>query len=100
MCGMERNSDVITMSSYAPLFVNVNDRKWNPDLICFDSASSYGTPSYYVQRMFSQNRPDTTYPTNVTPESAPFTPPSGMIGLATWRTQAEFKDVKVTQGDR
>jgi alpha-L-arabinofuranosidase len=100
MCGFERNADVITMTSYAPLFVNVNDRKWNPDLICFDSARSYGTPSYFVQQMFAGNRPDKSFRTDVSADPAPFEPPAGKIGLGTWRTQAEYKDVKVTQGDK
>ena len=42
MTGMERNSDVVVMASYAPLFVNVNHRAWNPDLINFDSSKWYG----------------------------------------------------------
>lgn len=42
-------SDVIEMASYAPLFVNTNDRRWNPDAIVFNSWQSYGTPSYWVQ---------------------------------------------------
>ena len=42
---MERNSDVVAMASYAPLFANVNYKKWNPDLINFDASRSYGTPS-------------------------------------------------------
>ncbi len=51
MTGIERNSDVVQMASYAPLFANVNYKKWNPDLICYDSARSYGLPSYYVQQL-------------------------------------------------
>ena len=43
MTGMERNSDVVVMASYAPLFVNVNHKRWNPDLINFDSSRVYGT---------------------------------------------------------
>src|SRR5581483_2502737 len=56
MTGLERNSDVVLMASYAPLFANVNYKKWNPDLIDFDSSRVYGLPSYYVQKMFSENR--------------------------------------------
>lgn len=48
MTGLERNSDVVKMGSYAPLFVNTNNRAWNPDAICFNSSSCYGTPSYHV----------------------------------------------------
>src|SRR3954452_11199499 len=49
--GMERNSDIVSMSSYAPLFVNVHHRGWNPDLINYDSSRVYGIPSYHVQKM-------------------------------------------------
>ncbi|MEN6458034.1 MAG: alpha-L-arabinofuranosidase C-terminal domain-containing protein [Thermoguttaceae bacterium] len=56
MTGMERNSDVVVMASYAPLLVNVGWRQWNPDAIQFDNARLCGTPSYYVQRMFSEAR--------------------------------------------
>ena len=55
MTGMERNSDVIVMASYAPLFVNVNPggMQWRSDLIGYDALTSYGSPSYYAQVMFS-----------------------------------------------
>jgi alpha-N-arabinofuranosidase len=55
MTGMERNSDMVTMSCYAPLFVNVNPggMQWKSDLIGYDALSSYGSPSYYAQKMFS-----------------------------------------------
>ncbi len=99
MTGMERNSDVVVMASYAPLFANVNYKKWNPDLIDFDSARAYGIPSYYVQKMFSENRGDVVLPVTITaPDVAPAVR-SGAIGVGTWRTQAEFKDVKVARGD-
>ena len=53
MCGMERNSDVVVMSSYAPLLVNDNNRQWHPDMIPFNHAISVESPSYHVQRMMS-----------------------------------------------
>jgi alpha-N-arabinofuranosidase len=55
MTGMERNSDVVIMASYAPLFVNVNPggMEWTPDLIGYDNLTSYGSPSYYAQKMFN-----------------------------------------------
>ncbi len=37
MTGLEANSEVVRMASYAPLFVNSNARVWNPDMIVFDS---------------------------------------------------------------
>lgn len=55
LIGIEKNSDVIQMASYAPLFVNTNDRRWNPDAIVFDSSHVYGTPSYWVQQFFTKS---------------------------------------------
>ncbi len=54
--GLERNADVVVMSSYAPLFGHVDAWQWTPNLIWFDNLRSYGTPSYYVQKMFATNR--------------------------------------------
>ncbi|MFL6414409.1 MAG: alpha-L-arabinofuranosidase C-terminal domain-containing protein [Bryobacteraceae bacterium] len=55
MTGLERNSDVVVMASYAPLFVNVNPggMQWSSDLIGYDALTSYGSPSYYAQVMFA-----------------------------------------------
>jgi alpha-L-arabinofuranosidase len=98
MTGVERNSDIVRMASYAPLFVNVRDRRWNPDAICFDSASSYGTPSYYVQKMFSENVGDRVLSVTLTEHTKPEAPAiSGAIGLGSWTTQVEYDDVKVTK---
>ncbi len=60
MAAMERNSDLIKMQCYAPLFVNVNPgaRQWRPDLIGYDALSAYGSPSYYALQMFSCNLGD------------------------------------------
>jgi alpha-L-arabinofuranosidase len=100
MMGMERNSDAVTMASYAPLFVNVNDRKWNPDAIGFDAARSYVTPSYHVQQLFAVHRPDITLPTTAQ-SSAPALPvPTGAVGVGTWRTQSEYRNLKVEADGR
>jgi alpha-N-arabinofuranosidase len=60
MTGLERNSDLVVMASYAPLFVNVSPfaMQWEADLIGFDALSSYGSPSYYAQVMFSNHLGD------------------------------------------
>ncbi len=57
MTGLERNSDLIIMASYAPLFVNVNPggMQWATDLIGYDALTSYGSPSYWAQVMFGAN---------------------------------------------
>jgi alpha-L-arabinofuranosidase len=56
MTGLERNADLVTMASYAPLFGHVDAWQWSPNLIWFDNLRSFGTPSYYVQKMFGQYR--------------------------------------------
>ena len=55
LTGLERNSDVVVMSAYAPLFVNVNPggMQWSSDLIGYDALNSYGSPGYYTQVMFA-----------------------------------------------
>jgi len=53
MTGLERNSDMVVAASYAPLFINDNDHKWDPNAIVFNSAQSYGSPSYYNQLIWS-----------------------------------------------
>jgi alpha-L-arabinofuranosidase len=104
MTGMERNADIVRLSSYAPLFANVNYKKWNPDLINFNASESYGTPSYYAQKMFSQNRGDVILRSSLKIHEPPPEPPparNGKIGLGTWNTQAEFKEIEVTKnGER
>lgn len=56
LTGLERNADVVHLTSYAPLFAHVDGWQWAPDLIWFDNLSSYGTPNYYVQKLFSTNK--------------------------------------------
>ena len=70
MTGMERNSDLILISCYAPLFVNVSDlgkggsMQWRSDLIGYDALTSYGSPSYYAQQMFSTHHGDVVLATD------------------------------------
>jgi alpha-L-arabinofuranosidase len=66
MTGMERNSDVVVLASYAPLFGNVNGLQWAPDLIYYDNSRVFGTPSYYVQQMFANNGGDYVLPNSIT----------------------------------
>ncbi len=56
MTGLERNADVVSMASYAPLFAHVDGWQWTPDLIWVNNLQSYGTPDYYVQKLFSLNK--------------------------------------------
>ena len=49
---VERNADIVAMTSYAPLFAKKNATNWNPDMIYFDNERAYPTCSYYVQQLF------------------------------------------------
>jgi alpha-L-arabinofuranosidase len=100
MTGLWRNADVVDMACYAPLFARHGNVQWAPDLIWFDNSRAYGTPSYYVQQLYSKHLPARM--ASATVDAAPSKPQPlrGRIGVGTWRTQAEFKDIKVTSGGK
>jgi len=56
MTGLERNADVVNMASYAPLFAHAEGWQWTPDMIWVDNLRAYGTPNYYVQKLYATNR--------------------------------------------
>ncbi len=97
MMGMERNSDVVVMASYAPLFENINDREWPVNLIRFDSSRVLGRSSYYVQKMFAENLPRAMVETDVRIGGEQERGGKGCIGLRTWQTDADYKDIRVTK---
>jgi alpha-L-arabinofuranosidase len=68
MTGMERNSDVILMASYAPLLTNVNPggMQWSTDLIGYDALSAYPSPAYWAQVLFSNHLGDHTVQSSAT----------------------------------
>ena len=107
MMGMENNSDVVELASYAPIFVNENDARWRPDMIRFSSSRVMGTPSYYVQQLMPQHLG--TQVVRVVQNdpykgmsSKPLTPKQSRVGFGTWNTRATFetdKDVDYVYGD-
>jgi alpha-L-arabinofuranosidase len=97
MTGMERNSDIVELASYAPLFANLSNKDWNPDMIYFTGTQVYGTPSYYVQQMFSLNRGDYGLPATVTnTDNGANSGIRGAIGLGSWNTSVQYTNVVVT----
>jgi alpha-N-arabinofuranosidase len=56
LTGLERNADVVVMASYAPLFAHLDAWQWTPDMIWVDNLNSYGTPNYYVQKLYATNK--------------------------------------------
>ncbi len=107
MMGMENNSDVVKMASYAPLYANLNRRVWAPDMIQFDGTRVFGTPSYYVQKLMFTNlgtrvlKVDVDNPYQREDYVEPVSPHQAQYGFATWNTQASFEtadDVKGVSG--
>jgi alpha-L-arabinofuranosidase len=98
MTGLERNADVVRMASYAPLFANEEAWQWTPDLMWTNSLSIRATPNYYVQQAFATNRGDTVLPvTNNAPVADLL--PAGRVGVGTWKSTGEFKDVLVIRSN-
>ncbi len=91
LSGLERNSDVMPMASYAPLLANVHAINWRPDLIYFDGVSSYGTPPYYVQKMFADTRLESVVPVQVTAEEMKVRV-DGAVTADGYNAGAEFQD--------
>ncbi|MCV2487541.1 alpha-L-arabinofuranosidase [Flavobacterium sp. SH_e] len=56
MTGLERNAEVVQLSSYAPLMAHEDAWQWTPDMIWFNNLESYGSANYYVQQLFSTNK--------------------------------------------
>ena len=71
---VERNADVVCMTSYAPLFARKNATNWNPDMIYFDNERPYLTCSYYVQQLFGQSSGNYYYGDCVTIENPDVAP--------------------------
>ncbi len=97
MAGMEKNSDVVPLNSYAPIFVNVNDRKWSPDMIDYNASNVYCTPSYYVQKLFANNIGTVNVSVNDS-LCRNLNIITGSVGLGTWATKADYSNVAVTNG--
>ncbi|MBO7402111.1 MAG: hypothetical protein J6U10_03870 [Lachnospiraceae bacterium] len=95
MTGLERNSDIVEMACYAPLFANGKANQWLPDLIFFNNALVYGTPNYHVQSMFSNNVGKTYVPSVVTAATEDKNELSGRVGLGSWETKVAYDNLKV-----
>lgn len=96
--GMERNGDLVTMASYAPLFENRHDRSWETNLIWIDTDRVLGRSSYYVQKMSVENRPTYNVRSNITMHDVePEWFDKGYIGFGAASATVRFKDVKITR---
>lgn len=96
--GMERNGDLVTKASYAPLLENSRDRSWATNLIWFNTHQVIGRSSYYVQKMAAENRPSYNLKSNITMHQLePEKFNKGYFGFGAASGIAEFKDIQVSQ---
>ncbi|CAM0883964.1 unnamed protein product [Alopecurus aequalis] len=92
LIGLEKNSDIVHMASYAPLFVNENDRFWSPDAIVFNSWQQYGTPSYWMQTFFRESSGALIHPVRLASSYSD----SLAVSAITWKeNEATFLRIKV-----
>ena len=66
---VERNADVVAMTSYAPMLCKDGHSNWNPDMIYFTNTTVRTTPAYEVQRLFSVYSGDRYVSTALTPST-------------------------------
>ena len=95
MAGMERNSDVCIMASYAPIFCNENHPSpWMPDMIRFNASSAVGTPSYWAQQLMATNvgHQNITWQESGNTDNTHYT----SFALSSWATSVTYDNLKVT----
>ena len=66
LAALERNGDVVHMTSYAPLLAKEGHTQWNPDLIYFNNREVKPTTGYYVQKLYGQNAGNEYLPSKIT----------------------------------
>lgn len=66
LTSLERNGDVVSMASYAPLLAKEGHTQWNPDMIYFDNTAVKPSTGYYVQQLYGQNAGDRYLPASIT----------------------------------
>lgn len=105
MMGMENNSDVVAMASYAPIFVNEHHQGWRPDMIRFTASQACGTPSYYVQKLMAENvgtrmlQVEQTNPYEGLKLTTLKPAKPVQVGMGSWLTKNSFRDLKVKQAE-
>jgi alpha-L-arabinofuranosidase len=95
MMNVEKNTDLVKMASYAPLLENINHRDWEVNMIHFDSSRVFARASYYVQKLFAEHLPSVALPAAVTFTPAGEKAIAGPVGVGTWNTAAEFRDIRI-----
>jgi alpha-N-arabinofuranosidase len=96
MTGLERNADVVHLTSYAPLFAHAEGWQWTPDLIWFDNLNAYGTPNYQVQKLFSTNKGTNVLPIRLGNENV--IGQGSLYASAVWDKNTKEIIIKIVNG--
>ncbi len=95
MTGLERNSDIVRMAAYAPLFGNATASHWRPDLIWLNNSGVTPSVNYYVQKLFMNNTGSELLDSRLYFADVEQKELKGRVGVGTWYTEASFDNVKV-----
>lgn len=102
MTGLERNTDLVKLASYAPMFANEDYVQWTPaNMMFFDNDEAWGTPNYYNQKMWMTVGADAdeVVPSTLTSADDGADDLAGGAFLSTWSTRAAYDDVTVTDNE-
>lgn len=91
LIGMEKNQDMVILSSYAPLFENVDYKSWTPNLIVFNNHSVYGIPAYHMLGMMGRNRGDAVVSAQVQTDEVNI-PEIGLPGFSCYAPGIQIKN--------
>lgn len=65
LTALERNGDIVSMASYAPLLAKEGHTQWNPNLIYFNNTEVKPTVGYEVQKLYGLNAGDQYLPATI-----------------------------------
>ncbi|WP_141504659.1 alpha-L-arabinofuranosidase C-terminal domain-containing protein [Paenibacillus luteus] len=103
MIGLERNAHAVGLACYAPMLCNVDYVNWKPDLIWFNNHEVFGTPNYYVQKLFMNHQGDQLLHIEASgfskPQVGEAKPINGTIELAANASSVNFSDVRIVNND-
>ncbi|KSU66202.1 hypothetical protein AS038_09180 [Arthrobacter sp. NIO-1057] len=99
MTGLERNSDVVKLASYAPIFANEDYVQWAPDMMWFDNKQSWGSANYYNQKLWMNNVGDQVVPSKLSGKSSTAPDLTGGVFLSSWQTKTSYDNLLVTDNE-
>lgn len=95
MTGLEKNSDLVVMQSYAPFMRNAGWRKGKPNMVNFDLYRIYGTPVFWIQKMFADNRVDSLYGFSLDSPACRGLR-TGQLSIASKGAQTALKNIRIS----